>query len=1050
MTQFNGLGVNRMARRPGVTPGLATGAGLDQVLAATTAGLFLGTRRPAGAGAEFIWAELATLGPFLSLVAPAKPIVTEVAWTPVGANGRMFVAIAPDLEQPTTRASVGSGVAFSDDLGATWHWVTGLDPTVATLRAVGRMSFAIAEDARLYVLGDVMAAGPPPTATIWRIPAISATPPVATKLTGVPVVFTDLGRSQRDYDQAIAVDVIPGAPATDRLYFGGNFFDRSPTESPASVWCFDVTPALALAPVNGISQTGAPPTGANANPAGMIGDTVHPDIHVIRLAAAAPNRQVWVGCDGGVYVSTEAGRVNTFAPRCTGMAAVEVNFLASHPTSSHYVAAGMQDNGREVRLGDVVWADTMGGDGGGVAFHPIRSDIIVSQFFFGLWGCVPTGIFVDPTTRVPNQGGGGRESTPAVSSFYSGAAAVRRTATAGRIAVGTNRVWLTDNLGSTTPNTWQVLPFPSGSASDPRPGGGDAPGTQGRGVPGGGPLAAVAGGIGPLGQVMTQKWASATELLVLFANGVVRWTQNTGTGAWTADVLLAPAGVVLAPATTGAPNPATSMLTDLCPVPGTRDFYLTTTGDTAVPPSDTCFFFDDATRTFQPTLLRHQLNNPPPPAVSPPAVLGPRDPAFAVVVDPAATTDVYVGTVTGVWRGVRGAPHTWTPQPNGLPQALVQDLSIWVDPTGAAGSPRLLRAAMQSRGVWELDLAAALEPERTYVRVHPFDDRRRFPTPMENPRRAPGATAEREISSPDIVVRPKASPTTAPAWRPPVGGFFDATHRLPYQLWTFQTAFRWIFPGVIANGIWTRAFGDLVQLHRSNVAALAPAQAKITRPVWDAVVGGTRINAAGTVTTSPADPLAVYRAPWHSPAAMTANATELDLMECVVVPTTVAGVPQVFSEESTVDVLIHHRDTRPLAVNSAFVLLLWRFAASDTLVQNVDVTPIPTYVRDVIAAETASTALPAAPVDWTPVPVSGTRMLHRLPIRLDARMPRAISIDVNLSAVPLNNSVLFLAIVGSAADPCTTPVTLPATPRPADLARRWPYAALRLVRVVPR
>jgi len=89
---------------------------------------------------------------------------------------------------------------------------------------------------------------------------------------------------------------------------------------------------------------------------------------------------------------------------------------------------------------------------------------------------------------------------------------------------------------------------------------------------------------------------------------------------------------------------------------------------------------------------------------------------------------VYVGTVTGVWHGVRTpgtTTVTWQKPPfvNGLPPAAVQDLTVW---QGGAASPRLLRAALQARGVWEVDLAAASEPVRTYLRVHPRDDRRQL------------------------------------------------------------------------------------------------------------------------------------------------------------------------------------------------------------------------------------------------------------------------------------------------------------------------------------
>ena len=82
-------------------------------------------------------------------------------------------------------------------------------------------------------------------------------------------------------------------------------------------------------------------------------------------------------------------------------------------------------------------------------------------------------------------------------------------------------------------------------------------------------------------------------------------------------------------------------------------------------------------------------------------------------------------------------------------------------------------------------------------------------------------------------------------------------------------------------------------------------------------------------------------------------------------------------------------------------------------------------------------------------------------VALDARMPRAASLNVDLrtAVVPANHRVLFLAIAGSGTagvinalhDPCSVaPVGLAGNATVADLVRRWPYAALRLVRVSPR
>src|SRR5262249_48674954 len=143
----------------------------------------------------------------------------------------------------------------------------------------------------------------------------------------------------------------------------------------------------------------------------------------------------------------------------------------------------------------------------------------------------------------------------------------------------------------------------------------------------------------------------------------------------------------------------------------------------------------------------------------------------------------------------------------------VQDLGFWSpavdDPLPG---PTLMRAAVQARGMWEVDLNAD-EVQRTYARVHPRDDRRRFPTPLGDPRQAPGSTNFVTFASPDITVRPAYPRAAAPRWQ--LGDDTIRRSNAPrYELWTFQTAFRWIYPAVVADGLWTDLMGDLVQLHR--------------------------------------------------------------------------------------------------------------------------------------------------------------------------------------------------------------------------------------------
>jgi hypothetical protein len=316
---------------------------------------------------------------------------------------------------------------------------------------------------------------------------------------------------------------------------------------------------------------------------------------------------------------------------------------------------------------------------------------------------------------------------------------------------------------------------------------------------------------------------------------------------------------------------------------------------------------------------------------------------------------------------------------------------------------------------------------------------------MANPRLAPTAAAVNPFSSPDIIVRPQANPTNAPTWQLPGTTKIHAGNVPAYQLWTFQTAFRWLYPSIAADGQWTDQFADLVQLHRTVLAL--PAGRFIDRALWNAVVVNSHVAANGTVTAVATDPRAVYRAPWQSAMSLDAVATEVDLTELVVPPRDLNDVWQVYAEPSTVDVLIHHRDVRPLPANNAFAILLWRSAPTSAALLSTTVAGLPAFVASLATA----TPLPT-PGGWNLVTPGAGATVHALRVPVDARMPRAVPIDVDLSGVtttPNGHRVLLLAVVGSTRDPLTTPPTgAPATV--VDLVKAWPNAAMRLVRVSRR
>ena len=1020
--------IYRLARQPGRTAG-AVAPNPDRLVACTGAGAFLGTRATVGGVNQYTWTQMAlafTGAPPLGW--PANPVVTDASWLPGGAHGRLVLAVW------------GWGLVTSDDAGATISQVPTLDNTAVPRLIRGRITLARAGTTnRGYALLDDHGAP-----TLWRLPDLTLSPPVATQVNGVPA---GLWGTQRDYDQALAVDVVTVTNAADdvdgggdnrfdRVYLGGSVVLQS-NEYVASLWCMDVDATPALVPAKGVSRAGAPTAapggGDGADVAGLIGNNVHGDMHWITVAGAAPARQVWVTCDGGIFRSDRSGQVNTFVSVGSGLTTLEPGYLALHATSDQFLAAGFQDNGTAVRTGDTVWEEVFEADGGGVAFHPVATDVLLAQYTQAAWQCGHPQ-YLDPIHRLavhPNWGTIAAERENGVAAFYAGASSVRNGA-AGRIAVGTDRVWLSDDIGGAAACTWRVLPFPGpGPAVDQRAaaiGGATdnvapAPTT---GVPRAGrPVAAF-------GAVTTLRWASGTQLIAAFGGGVVRWTERAPNSWLGRPFALTAASVLIE---------RNQTITDVAPVPGTQDFYVTTLGVGGTD-QETVWFWDDAGQAFHRTRFRLQL---PPVAPNP---FGPLDPAYAVVVDPVDTTQVYVGTATGVWHGTRrdaNGRHDWELFTNGLPEAAVQDLAIWVDRSVTpppATSPRLLRAGVQARGLWEVDLAHDAVRE-TWVRVHAHDARRMPTTALPDPRRPVGTVLTAD-ASPDVVVRPRWPAASQPPFIGPAA--MTELSSTPFEVWTFQTAFRFLYPSVLPTGVFDDAFGDLVELHRTTVAGMAPGR-MIDKQLWNAVVGGVRLSAGLTASTVAADKLAVYRAPWHTPAAPNATATEIDLMECVL-PASPIGPWGVYGEPLTVDVLLHHRDSRPALAGRAWAMLLWRRANS---LADAVASPV-AGVRQFRVDASGGAPNIAAPPGWSVVRDSGGVSRFTLPADLSARQPRAVSIDLDLTPPvgPVQPFVALLALVGSLDDDVPDPAPAAAPATASALALGWSRAALRVLQVVPR
>ena len=688
------------------------------LFAVTSDGLY---QRPVGQG----WAKVATTPTGCTDV-----LVTRVDATHV----KIWVTTFAGLKVATTVVPIpAAGPAFSNVA-----LPDAVDPSNKVL-ALGRPT-------ELWVLGRRTATGSATfhPAGLWRVDPTAASP-AGVEVTGVPAGLFRSSNDQSFYDIAMAVN----PDNFNQLFVGGA------TITIGGQWSASLY-SLVVA--------------GNAAVATSVGAGVHADLHVLRvgpqLVPPIPIRTVWVGCDGGVFSSPANGVSGTFVPRNQDLATLEPGFVANHPTNDGIVAAGMQDNGTCVRIGDSMWRFIDGGDGGGIVYDPGSTNRSFYQRTRNDWQYSSgsgTAFLRNPNAQ------GDAETTR--SAFYSGCSALLHGGVT-HLLVGSDRPWYSIDWG----RNWVTIP----SSTDPRASSNidyeiDRVNWYSRDDPTF--LCCGSGRGGP--EVITTRLSPADSGATIRVRAhiltganltILHGTRGGGAGtAWTwstrfveqirpADGSTESAAVASGAAT--AFLPATDLVTDVGvhdPARGDRGSCYVTTRGADSPVIDTVWWYD-GTNKWWPCGVRS--TNPRGTWTGDRLVA----PALAVVVDPRQLEQVYVGTSIGVIHGVlsfvtiNGQPEprwAWSPLVNGLPESAANDLAIFDNgaaaPVGPTGPVRLLRAALHGRGIWEMDLASSTTRPRTYVRVRETDTRRRVPTDLTGTS-SNGDFITRFHESPDVVV----------------------------------------------------------------------------------------------------------------------------------------------------------------------------------------------------------------------------------------------------------------------------------------------------------
>ena len=987
-------GVFRIVREPGG----------NTVIAATRTGLF---QRPSLPGRDINW-ERPTSTPFNTL----NTDCTDMLWTPaVGASpARLWVWVK---EGP----NMGLWVRATGAAGEANFSKVAVDGASGLSYAPLRASLAASTPAtEIWVLNDRGGASTSPALFRVTNPA-GPTQPVAHGVVGVPNILRDQGF----YDIAIAVD--PTNP--NKVALAGSYLEDITQDGPQSDYNASIVVAdVAPDPGNANRLTYGHPA-----PYTMIGIGVHPDVHA--LAYSIGGATLWAGCDGGIFRSDRPARPAGFYARNNGLSISESNYIAVHPRCEGHLITGLQDNGVVMRQSSGVWQMRFEGDGGGVVMNAAKPNQWVAQYTSGRWNFDPPG-GTGPLVR-----GGTLVGEDGAAAFYSMPACIAHVRTSpptnfSQTLIGTNRLWYSDDFGG----TWVTLP----AGTDPLPGN------------------LAQDGVGQ--PITVCRWQSPDVAWVLCEQKLLRYARTPGShdaggpGTWSSAPVMPPGFTPTGKAKKRPPAPPslldaavwTDIAVNLDPPPAAGQppaqhgtlgaLYIGTIGNADKAGVDTLWWFD-GTDKWYPTGLRTSGTGVPAPVT-------------ALVCDPAALAEVWVGTTVGVWHGVRtdhaGAAPTWDWQQrlNGLPEAAVEDLALFRD-----GGLVLLRAAIASRGVWELRLDVADVQDLTYLRAH--DDDLRY--------RARAVEKQRDLvtnrswhGSPDV--RPRLAPAAVPApaslkatpWR---RSTFPAN--ATEQLRRFQAALRSSVlattgiddPRIVANGIWDTYFSEVLRDHGAPTLAVPAAPplpalnvVQINEAFWNLHMQPPHSTAEpwGAGTPSEAD---LYE--------LTASLTEGDLTNAS------CSLPR---KPMKVDVVVHHRGLDPVDGANVRVTLLWWADprtknaakwndATTWFAGNVPWTPAVNQVLNSADGKTNQ----AVGAGWR-FALGNNTQSHRITLAgqtLDSTHSGVATFDLDVSSRKVNSVVLVVAIIRAGTAPADDIALAPATLQ--ELALTSPNVAVRSIRI---
>lgn len=133
------------------------------------------------------------------------------------------------------------------------------------------------------------------------------------------------------------------------------------------------------------------------------GYAFHADFHCMDFHPAQNQTNILlVGCDGGVYRSTDWGSSNSWQNQNSTLTLTQIYKIDASSTNNSKLIGGAQDNGMIYNFVNPVWAiSNAQGDGGNVVYSPTRPDISISNICNGggMWRSIDCGVNWDPSSN---------------------------------------------------------------------------------------------------------------------------------------------------------------------------------------------------------------------------------------------------------------------------------------------------------------------------------------------------------------------------------------------------------------------------------------------------------------------------------------------------------------------------------------------------------------------------------------------------------------------------------------------------------------------------